>query len=152
MTTTTKKLDPALLKSRVLRMADGSMTAAEIASALGFADRQTTAHLSLLKKMGLIAGWTIDKDSKKIKVDYKRGRGYDDLVGEPASPNGAAGPAAGPDLQAAAKQEFAAVDPELAAKVSILRAAGTSFKAIAEELAIPVSQVRRIVRAAEAAQ
>jgi hypothetical protein len=32
-----------------------------------------------------------------------------------------------------------------------MRAAGTSWKAIAEELAIPVSQARRLGRAAEAA-
>jgi hypothetical protein len=41
---TTKKIEPPALKARILRVADGTRTAAEIARELGINERQLVAH------------------------------------------------------------------------------------------------------------
>jgi predicted ArsR family transcriptional regulator len=50
MTSGAKKLHPSTLKARVLKLADGTRTAAEIAAELNINPRQPVEHLHVLKK------------------------------------------------------------------------------------------------------
>jgi DNA-binding transcriptional ArsR family regulator len=67
------------------------MTAAQISETIGFHPRQVTGHLALLKKAGLIAGWEIAQETKKIRATYRRGQARRDRRNRPARRAGGAG-------------------------------------------------------------
>jgi len=134
-----------LKKARVLALADGTRTAAQIAAELGIAPRQPLAHLHVLRKEFGIT-WKIEDG--KLRAVYPKGKGIDDFVGEP-EPEPAID--AEPEPAPQPEPDAAGVAVAQAAAVREGRAAGQSLKAIAAGTRLSLNRVRQIVRETEPA-